>query len=88
MWHATSTTSRIVWGCEVGQGVTLANPRDAAIRAANAAALAKVIKRMRYTERQIEQVLRCNSEKARFILNGQLDGFSNEEIRKLVDVLG
>lgn len=66
----------------------MANPREDGIRAANIAALAKVIKRMRYTERHIEQILRCNNEKAKSILNGQLDGFSTDEIRKLVDVLG
>lgn len=66
----------------------MANPRDEVIRTASTLALAKVIKRMRYTERQIEQVLRCNNEKAKAILNGQLDGFSNEEIKKFIEVLG
>jgi malonyl CoA-acyl carrier protein transacylase len=64
------------------------DPREAAIRAASTAALAKVIKRMRYDERQIIQVLRCNSEKAQWILTGQLDAFSTAEIKKFVDVLG
>lgn len=82
-------TLRIGWGSEVRQwGAKLDNPREATIRAASTLALAKVIKRMRYTERQIEQVLRCNNEKAKSILSGQLDGFSNEEIKKFIDVLG
>lgn len=66
----------------------MSNPRDEVIRAASTLALAKVIKRMRYTERQIEQVLRCNSEKAQAIMTGRLDTFSNEEIKKFIDILG
>ena len=68
--------------------MTLSNPRDEVIRAASTLALAKVVKRMRYTERQIEQVLRCNNEKAKAIMTGQLDSFTNEEIKRFVDVLG
>lgn len=64
------------------------DPREAAIRAASTAALAKVIKRMRYDERQIIQVLRCNSEKAQRIMTGKLDAFSTQEIKKFIDVLG
>ena len=66
----------------------MANPREEAIRNAHTVALAKVIKRMRYDERQLIQVLRCNSEKAQAILTGRLDAFSSEEIKKFVDVLG
>ena len=66
----------------------MANPREEAIRAANTTALAKVIKRMRYDQRQIVQVLRCSPDKAQAILSGSVDEFSNEEIKKFIDILG
>jgi len=66
----------------------MSNPREEAIRSASTVALAKVIKRMRYDERQIIQVLRCNSEKAQAILTGRLDEFRTEEIKKFIDILG
>jgi hypothetical protein len=66
----------------------MANPREEAMKAANTVALAKVIKRMRYDQRQIVQVLRCSPEKAQAILTGAVDEFSNEEIKKFIDILG
>ncbi len=66
----------------------MANPREEAIRTASTIALAKVVKRMRYDERQLVQVLRCSSEKAQSIMTGRLDEFSNEEIKKFIDILG
>lgn len=66
----------------------MSNPREEAIRSASTVALAKVIKRMRYDERQIIQVLRCNSEKAQAILTGRLDEFRTEEIKKFIEILG
>lgn len=66
----------------------MANPREESIRAANTVALAKVIKRMRYDQRQIVQVLRCSPEKAQAILAGNLGEFGNDEIKKFIDVLG
>jgi hypothetical protein len=65
----------------------MANPTDQAIRAAKTLALARTIKRMRYDERQIIQILRVNSEKAQALMQGRLDGFSTEEITKYINVL-
>jgi hypothetical protein len=66
----------------------MANPREEAIRSASTVALAKVIKRMRYDQRQIVQVLRCSPEKAQAILSGSVDEFSTEEIKKFIEILG
>lgn len=66
----------------------MANPRDEAIRNASTVALAKVIKRMRYDQRQLVQVLRCSPEKAQAILAGNLGDFGNDEIKKFIEVLG
>ena len=65
----------------------MANPTDQAIRATKTIALAKTIKRMRYNERQIVQVLRVNNEKAQAIMEGRLDGVSTAEITKMISVL-
>jgi predicted XRE-type DNA-binding protein len=65
----------------------VANPTDQAIRATKTIALAKTIKRMRYDERQIVQVLRLTLEKARALLEGRLDDFSTAEITKYISVL-
>jgi hypothetical protein len=66
----------------------MANPREEAIRSASTVALGKVIKRMRYDQRQIVQVLRCSPEKAQAILSGNVDEFSTEEIKKFIEILG
>lgn len=68
-------------------GANVANPTDQAIRATKTIALAKTIKRMRYDERQIVQVLRLTLEKARALLEGRLDDFSTAEITKYISVL-
>ena len=65
----------------------MGNPTDDAIRAAKTIALAKTIKRMRYNERQIVQVLRVNNEKAQAIMEGRLDGITTAEITKMISVL-
>lgn len=65
----------------------MANPTEQAIRATKTIALARTIKRMRYDERQIIQVLRLSPEKAQALLQGRLDGFSTEEITKYISVL-
>jgi len=65
----------------------VANPTDDTIRAAKVISLAKTIKRMRYNERQIVQVLRVSPEKAQAIMEGRLDGFSTAEITKMISVL-
>lgn len=65
----------------------MSNSRDQTIRAALAERLAKIIKRQPYTERHIIQILRATPDKAKAIVSGQLDGFSTEEIRRMVDIL-
>jgi len=65
----------------------MSDSRDQAIRAALGERLAKIIKRQPYTERHIIQVLRVTQDKAKAIVGGQLDGFSTEELRRMVDVL-
>jgi len=57
------------------------------IRATLTESMARVIKRRRYDERQVIQILRATPDKARAIISGQLDGFSTEEIRRMIDVL-
>lgn len=68
-------------------GAIVANPTDDAIRATKIISLAKTIKRMRYNERQIVQVLRVTPEKAQAIMEGRLDGFTTAEITKIISVL-
>ena len=63
------------------------NPKEEMIRATLTASMARVIKRRRYDERQVVQILRATPEKARAIVGGQLDSFSIDEIRKMIDVL-
>jgi predicted XRE-type DNA-binding protein len=65
----------------------MANPKDEMIRATLTESMARVIKRRRYDERQVVQILRATPDKARAIVTGQLDGFSTDEIRKMIDVL-
>jgi predicted XRE-type DNA-binding protein len=57
------------------------------IRATLTESMARVIKRRRYDERQVIQILRATPDKARAIVSGQLDGFSVDEIRRMIDVL-
>ncbi len=65
----------------------MVNPTDQAIRATKTIALARTIKRMRYYERQIIQVLRLSSDKAKALMEGRLDGFTTEEITKYINAL-
>ncbi len=65
----------------------MVNPTDQAIRATKTIALARTIKRMRYDERQIIQVLRLSSDKAKALMEGRLDGFTTEEITKSINAL-
>jgi hypothetical protein len=65
----------------------MANPTDQAIRATKAISLARTIKRMRYDERAIIQILRVSPDKAQALMQGRLDGFSTEEITKYISVL-
>ncbi|HTP82198.1 MAG TPA: hypothetical protein VMQ11_04600 [Alphaproteobacteria bacterium] len=57
------------------------------LRATLTESMARVIKRRRYDERQVIQILRATPDKAKAIVGGQLDGFSVEEIRRMIDVL-
>ena len=65
----------------------MSDPRDQTIRAALAERMAKIIKRQGYTERHIVQMLRATPDKAKALHAGELDGFSTDELRKMVDVL-
>lgn len=65
----------------------MANSANQAIRATKIISLAKTIKRMRYDQRQIVQVLLVTPEKAQAIMEGRLDGFSTAEITKFIGVL-
>jgi predicted XRE-type DNA-binding protein len=65
----------------------VANSANQAIRATKIISLAKTIKRMRYDQRQIVQVLLVTPEKAQAIMEGRLDGFSTAEITKFIGVL-
>ena len=65
----------------------MANPTDAMIRTTLTESMARVIKRRRYDERQVVQILRATPDKAKAIVSGQLDNFSTDEIRKMIDVL-
>ena len=65
----------------------MSNPKEEMIRATLTESMARVIKRRRYDERQVIQILRATPDKARAIVSGQLDGFSTDEIRRMIDVL-
>jgi len=58
--------------------------KDAAIRATLTEKMARMLKRRAYTERQIVQVLRLVPDKAKALLEGRLDEFSHEEIRRFI----
>ncbi|HTP83957.1 MAG TPA: hypothetical protein VMQ11_13490 [Alphaproteobacteria bacterium] len=60
------------------------DPKDAAIRATLTEKMARMLKRRAYTERQIVQVLRLVPDKAKALLEGRLDEFSHEEIRRFI----
>lgn len=65
----------------------MADPREQVLRATLTESMARMIKRRRYDERQVIQILRATPDKAKAIVTGQLDGFSVEEIRRMIDVL-
>ena len=60
------------------------DPKDAAIRATLAEKMTKMLRRRAYTERQVAQVLRVVPDKAKAILEGRLDEFSHDEIRRFI----
>jgi predicted XRE-type DNA-binding protein len=60
------------------------DPKDVAIRATLTEKMARMLKRRAYTERQIVQVLRVVPDKAKAILEGRLDQFSHDEIRRFI----
>ncbi len=65
----------------------MANPTDEAIRATKALTLARVLKRRRYDERMIMQILRLSADKAQAINQGRLDEFSTDEITRYINAL-
>ena len=62
----------------------MSDPRDVAIRATLTEKMTRMLKRRAYTERQIMQVLRVIPDKAKAILEGRLDEFSHDEIRRFI----
>jgi hypothetical protein len=68
-------------------GAIMANPTDQAIRATKVLTLARVIKRRRYDERMIMQILRLSADKAQAINQGRLDDFSTDEITRYISAL-
>ncbi len=65
----------------------MADPREKMIRATLTESMARVIKRRRYDERQIIQILRATPDKAKALMSGQLDDFSTDELRRMIDAL-
>jgi hypothetical protein len=63
------------------------NPKEAALRTTTALIISRAIKRHRYDERAIIQILRVTPEKARAVLNVQLDGFGTDEIQRFANAL-
>ena len=63
------------------------NPKEQMARLALTQRLAKVVKRQRYDERQVVQILRVTPEKAKAIVAGQVDGFPLDELQHIVTVL-
>lgn len=63
------------------------NPKEQMARVALTQRLQKVIKRQRYDERQVVQILRVSSDKAKAIVACQVDGFSVDELQHIVTVL-
>ena len=65
----------------------MVDPREATIRAGLTEKMARAIKRQRYDERQLIQVLRATPDKAKALLSGQLDGFATDELRRMISVI-
>ena len=65
----------------------MADPREQMIRATLTESMARVIKRRRYDERQLIQILRATPDKAKALIGGQLEGFSTDELRRMIDAL-
>jgi len=63
------------------------DPREQMIRVTLTETMARVIKRRRYDERQLVQILRATPDKAKALLGGQLDGFSTDELRRIIDAI-
>ena len=63
------------------------NPKETAARSATALMISRAIKRHRYDERALIQILRLSPDRARAILLGQLDGFGTDEIQRFANAL-
>jgi hypothetical protein len=63
------------------------NPKEQVLRSTLAERMARVIKRQRYTERHIEQILRASPDKAKALHSGALDQFSVEELQRFLMAL-
>src|SRR4051794_21380761 len=85
-WHATSFISPSSLARE-GEGSMVVNPKEAAARTTAGLIIGRAIKRHRYDERAIIQILRLSPEKARAVLGSQLDGFGTDEIQRFANAL-
>ena len=65
----------------------MANPREQANRSMTTLIITRAIKRHRYDERALIQILKVAPDKAKAILAGQLDGFSTDELGRIVNAL-
>ena len=65
----------------------MVDPRQAVLRNSLSERMARVIKRQRYTERHLEQILRASPSNAKALHTGQLDEFSNEELQRYLTAL-
>ena len=63
------------------------NERETKIRATLAIQMERVIKRRRYDERQLMQILRATPDKAKALMSGQLDGFATSDIQRMLEAL-
>ncbi len=63
------------------------NPKEQVLRSTLTERMARVIKRQRYTERHIEQILRTSPDRAKALHSGALDEFSVDELQRFLMAL-
>jgi hypothetical protein len=65
----------------------MANPRDVAARNMAVMMIGRAVKRHRYDEKAIMQILRFTADKAKAVLHGQLEGYSMDELERIAQAL-
>jgi hypothetical protein len=65
----------------------MANPKEQVLRATLSERMSRAIKRQRYTERHIEQILRVTPDRAKALHAGVLDEFSVDELQRFLMAL-